>query len=120
MLVTTIATSIGTRIAPEFVTLLPITPWTKTGRKKMAPNIDMATHMPAMLENVKMLLFQSRSGSTGSAARLSTQMNAARKTAAAEYRPMICHELHEYCVPPHTVASRAQVMPMESVTLPQT
>ena len=67
-LVTIIATSIGTRMAPELVTLLPITPCTNTGRKKMAPNIDIATPMLAMFEKVKMLLFQSRSGSTGSAA----------------------------------------------------
>ena len=84
MLVTIIATNMGTRIAPELVTLLPITPCTKTGRKKIAPNIDIATPMPAMLEKVKMLLFQSCSGSTGSAARVSTHTNAARKIAAAE------------------------------------
>ena len=58
MLVTTIATSIGTRIAPEPVALFPITPCTNTGRKKIAPNIVIATPIPAMFENVKMLLLQ--------------------------------------------------------------
>src|SRR6266849_2297079 len=119
-LVTIIATSIGTRMAPELVTLLPITPWTKTGRKKIAPNIDIATPTLAMFDNVKMLLFHRRSGSTGSGACLSTQMNAVSSAADAAYRPTICHEIHEYCVPPQTVASSAQVIPAESVTLPHT
>src|SRR5580692_6972803 len=120
MLVTIIATSIGTRIAPELVTLLPITPCTKTGRKKIAPNIDIATPAPAMFEKVKMLLFHSRSGSTGSGARVSTHAKAARRTAAAEYRPMICHEFQGYWPPPQTVASNAHVMPDERVMLPHT
>src|SRR5256885_10567246 len=95
-LVTIIDTSIGTRVAPEFVTLLPITPWTKTGRKKMAPNIAMATPMLAMLENVKMLLFHRRKGRTGSGACSSTQTNPASRRAPAAYRPTICHEAHGY------------------------
>ena len=49
----------------------------------MAPNIVIATPMPAMFENVKMLLLNRANGSTGSAARLSTQTNAASRTAAA-------------------------------------
>ena len=81
MLVTIIATSMGTRIAPELVTLLPTTPCTKTGRKKIAPNIDIATPTLAILEKAKMLLFQSRSGSTGSGARVSIQTKAMSKTA---------------------------------------
>ena len=74
----------GTRIAPELVTLLPTTPWTKTGRKKMAPNIDMATATLAMFEKVKMLLVQSLSGSTGSAAWSSIQTKAASSSPATE------------------------------------
>src|SRR5258708_36963746 len=120
MLVTIIATSIGTRIAPEFVTLLPITHWHDPGRKKIAPNMDIATAAPAMLEKVKMLLFHRRKGSTGSAARVSTHTKAARRIAAAEYRPMICHEFHGYWPPPQTVASRAHVIPVASVMLPHT
>lgn len=84
MLLTTIASSMGTRISPELVALLPITPCTNTGRKKMAPNMVMATPMPAMFENAKILLLNRCSGRTGSGARLSTQTNAARSTSAAE------------------------------------
>src|ERR1700719_61997 len=120
MLVTIIATSIGTRIAPEFVTLLPITPWTNTGRKKIAPNIVIATPMLAMFENVKMLLFHKYSGSTGSAALVSNQTNVASSTAAPAYRLTICQESHAYWLPPQTVASSAAVTPSESVTLPPT
>src|SRR2546423_11794988 len=112
-LLTIIASSIGTRIAPEFVTLLPMTPWTNTGRKKMAPNIDIATPMLATLENVKMLLFHSRRGSTGSDARISTHTNPASSSADAAYRPTICHELHGYWTPPPTVASSKHVMPLD-------
>src|SRR5256714_11591443 len=119
-LLTIIASSIGTRIAPEFVTLLPMTPWTNTGRKKMAPNIDIATPMLATLEKVKSLLLNRRSGSTGSGVCISTQTNAANSAAAAPYRPMICQEFHGNCTPPQTVASRARAMPSERVTLPHT
>src|SRR5260370_20174607 len=100
MLVTIIATSIGTGIAPELVTLLPMTPWTKIGRKKIAPNMDIATPAPAMLEKVKMLLFHRRRRSTGSFALVSTHPNAARRIAAAEEMLMICHECHGYWPPP--------------------
>src|SRR5438445_10542305 len=119
-LVTIIATSIGTRIAPELVTLFPITPWTKTGRKKMAPNIDIATPTLAIFEKVKMLLFHNRSGSTGSGTCISTHTNVEMRAAAAAYRPMICHDDHGYWTPPHTVASSTHVMPAERVRLPQT
>src|SRR5947207_4045681 len=95
-LVTIIDTSIGTRIAPELVTLLPTTPCTKTGRKKMAPNIDIATPTLAMLEKVKMLLFQRPSGSTGSGDRISMKTNATSRSAANPYRLRICHETHGY------------------------
>ena len=117
---TIIDTSIGTRIAPELVTLFPTTPCTNTGRKKIAPNIDMATPTLAMFENVKMLLFQRRSGSTGSGVCASIHTNPVSKIAEAAYRPMICPEFHGYCTPPHTVASSAHAMPSERVTLPQT
>src|SRR5439155_26428804 len=119
-LVTIIATSIGTRIAPEFVTLLPTTPCTNTGRKKMAPNIDIATPTLAMFEKVKTLLAQSLRGSAYSGECISIHTEAASSTPAAEYRPTICHELHGYCTPPHTVASRVAAIPSDRVTLPQT
>ena len=83
MLVTIMATSRGTRIAPELVTLLPMTPCTNTGRKKMVPNIAMATPMLAMFENVKMLLFHRYSGSTGSSALVSNHANAISSAAPA-------------------------------------
>jgi hypothetical protein len=62
----------------------------------MAPNIVIATHIPAMLEKVKIRLFHKRSGNTGSGARVSIQAKAIRRAAATEYRPMICQELHGY------------------------
>src|SRR5207244_7831880 len=118
MLVMIIAASIGTRIAPELVTLLPTTPCTKTGRKKIAPNIDIATPTLAILENAKMLLFHSRSGSTGSGVRLSIQTKAMSETADAPQSPMICHEVHGESTPAHIVARQAEDMAKDSVTLP--
>src|SRR5260221_12682770 len=110
MLVTTIATSMGTRIAPELVTLFPITPCTKTGRKKIAPNIVIATHIPAMFENVKMRLGHRRSGNTGSGARFSTHAKAISNPAEAQDRPRTFHEYHAYWLPPPTAAARRAVM----------
>src|SRR5438105_14459194 len=90
-LVTIIATSIGTRIAPELVTLFPITPCTKTGGKKMLPNIDIATLTLAIFEQVKMLLFDNRSGGTGSGALISTHPEVELSAAAAAARRLIWH-----------------------------
>src|SRR5439155_22252563 len=116
MLVTIIDTSIGTRIAPELVTLFPTTPCTNTGRKKSASNIDRATPTLAMFENVKMLLFQRRSGSTGSGVCASIHTNLVSKIAEDAYKPMICPEVHAYRIPPHTAAWSAHTVPSEKGT----
>src|SRR5258708_39659634 len=87
MLVTIIATSIGTRIAPELVTLLPMTPWTKTGRKKIAPNMDIATPAPAMLEKETMLLFHRRRRRAGYSALVPAHTEAAPRIPARAGRP---------------------------------
>src|ERR687893_1322914 len=108
----------GMSTAPELVTLAPMTSCAKTGMKKMAPYMAMATVMLETFERVKTEFFQSLNGSTGSPARFSLTTNAIRTTAPATYRETICHEPHRYWVPPQEVASSTAESPSPKATKP--
>jgi len=68
MLLTMKPSIIGVVTAPEFVALLPSTPWTKSGRYMIAPNIPTATMKVVITETVKMLFLKKLGLMIGSAA----------------------------------------------------
>ncbi len=83
------------------------------------PNITIDMPKAPRLAKVKIEVRNSRSGTTGSGTRNSTNTNAVSSSVPATNRPMITGELHGYDVPPHETASSTAVTPSDMVTMPQ-
>ena len=86
--------TIGSRYTPEIVGETPCTTWRNSGRKDSAPNIAKPAARLIAEAIVNTELRNSRSGSTGSAARRADRYHRNSMTAEAANRPMITPEPH--------------------------
>src|SRR5437660_848267 len=89
-----IAIIIGVITAPLLVADVPTTPWMKSGRNTVDPNIASATSVAAT-DVVAIVRFLKRlGGMMGSFARISTTRNATVSRAPPPSSDAICHESH--------------------------
>ena len=104
---------------PEPVGLAPFTVWKKSGRKTLEPNSAKPTISPVAPAIVKVRFWNSRSGSTGSAARRSTRTNSAPRATPAQAVPIRSAEPHAQVLPPRLVASTMQLSDAASRPAPR-
>ena len=111
--------TIGSRYTPDRVGETPCTTCRNSGRKEIEPNNakPAARLIAALTRNTG--LRNSRSGSTGSAARRSASHQPTMNTTDAANSPMISGEPQGYVVPPHDVASTTVVAKPASRTAPR-
>ncbi len=84
--------TIGSMCTPDMVGETPCTTWRKVGRYVIEPNMAKPTTNPITEQSANVRTLKSRSGSTGSAARRSTNTNGTSSAAPSAPSPMICHE----------------------------
>ena len=82
------------------------------------PNSAKPTTNPTALQTANTRLRKRRSGSTGSAARLSAATKPTVSTTLAIARPTICAEPQAYVFPPSVVTSTIDESPAASSAIP--
>lgn len=116
---TIIDSSIGRSSSPELVAEAPCTICWNSGRKVIDPNITKPTRKPTSEISEKLRLRKMCSGSTGSAARVSTYRKTASEATPSTPSPMIWPDPQSYWLPPQVVRSTREVMPVVSSAAPR-
>jgi hypothetical protein len=89
------------------------------GRNVIAPSMAKPTMKLRIEQTVKTGLANSRIGSMGSAARVSTRQNAASATTPPAKRPMTTGEPQAYSLPPQLVARISALAPIATSAMPR-
>lgn len=104
---------------PEMVAESPSTYWRYVGRKIIAPSIAKPTMKLRTEHTVKTGLRNSRIGSIGSTARVSTQQNRASAITPPAYRAMMVAEPQANSLPPQLVARIRALAPAATRPMPR-
>lgn len=111
--------TIGSVRTPETVAESPSTYCRYVGRYVSAPSMAKPTMKLRIEQTVNTGLANSRIGSIGSAARVSTQQNRPSAISPPANRPMITAEPHAYSLPPQLVARISALAPTATSAMPR-
>ncbi len=110
--------TMGSRCSPEAVGDRPWTIWRNSGRNAIEPIMAKPTHRLMPMETTMVGSRNRPSGMTGSGALRAVSHHPIPKITPAADRPMICHDDHEWTLPPqeatrvrHTAVAAIRTMP---------
>src|SRR3954462_14375807 len=111
--------TIGSVCSPDSVADDPLTYCREVGRNVIDPSIAKPTMNASTTHTSKTDEVNSRSGSTGSTARCSTNTKTASDTSEPTNIKTMVDEVHGYSTPPHDSASVSPAAPRDTNTMPR-